>query len=155
MASPLSASFSLSMRFLFPLRYLTWLRPMPNFSWVPKIAVRIGAVRHLLLLLCERICHPLRPPCDDEDTIEKRGPKTPNFRLRLGVAVADDPSDKAHQPVLRDVVEELLEVDVDDPYVAVVEILQGLHNGVLTSPSRPEAVGAVAEDGFEDGGEHL
>ena len=74
---------------------------------------------------------------------------------RLGVAVADDPSDKAHQPVLRDVVEELLEVDVDDPYVAVVEILQGLHNGVLTSPSRPEAVGAVAEDGFEDGGKHL
>ena len=74
---------------------------------------------------------------------------------RLGVAVADDPSDKAHQPVLRDVVEELLEVDVDNPYIAVVEILQGLHNGVLTSPSRPEAVGAVAEDGFEDGREHL
>ena len=47
-----------------------------------SIAVRIGAVRHLLLLLCERICHPLRPPCDDEDTIEKRGPKTPNFRLQ-------------------------------------------------------------------------
>ena len=54
--------------------------PKPCLVFLKPVPVRI--VYDLLLLLRERICHPSHPPCTKRIT-KKRGPNTPNFRLRI------------------------------------------------------------------------
>ena len=67
----------------------------------------------------------------------------------------DYSSDVAHQLVLRNVVKELLQVYVNYPLVALVEVFQQLQYGLLAAPAGAEAVAALLELLLEDGTQHL
>lgn len=67
----------------------------------------------------------------------------------------DDATYIAHQFVLRDFVEELLQVYVNYPLHTLVEVFQKLLHGLLAAPAGAEAVAAILELCLEDGREDL
>lgn len=54
-----------------------------------------------------------------------------------------------------DPVEELLQVDIDHPPVALLQPLSCLLDGLMGAPTRPEPVAVLRERRVEDGLEHL
>ena len=68
----------------------------------------------------------------------------------FNISVLDYLMDVTHEFVLGDVIEELLQINIDNPYIAIVEVFKCLDYSLLTTSFRSETIAEVTESRFED-----
>src|SRR5690606_21105828 len=64
---------------------------------------------------------------------------------RFGIGVLDDFSDQGHQLILRDIVKELLQVNIHDVGIPIVKVFQQFNDCLLCFSSRSETVASFTE----------
>ena len=73
----------------------------------------------------------------------------------FNISVLDYLMDVTHEFILGDVIEELLQIDIDNPYIAIVEVFECLDYSLLTTSFRSETIAEVTESRFEDRAQYL
>ena len=73
----------------------------------------------------------------------------------FGVRVTDDTTDIAHQLVLGNFVEELFQINVNYPFIAIIQVFKKFKNGLLAITTRTKAIAMFLELRLEDGRKDL